>query len=182
MIIIFCSIPEKHESGELIYSWESWWRPDFKPGVNSVGILFLIFFYLFIYLFIYLLFKDTTNYLFLPMYAGYSTRLSKYYIFLVPISRFIFFNFVVISFTYLNFFRSKYWQPYVQPGMGVLLSSPPIPWIMYKLFVVFVTAQSNIRQWPVSLRNSSHYKIISMHPPCPFQPEPIHVINTITLI
>ena len=69
-----------------------------------MGILFLIFFYLFIYL----LFKDTTNYLFLPMYAGYSTRLSKYYIFLVPISRFIFFNFVVISFTYLNFFRSKY--------------------------------------------------------------------------
>ena len=49
--------------------------------------------------------------------------------------------------------------------------------LMYTVFSTFVTTQSTIRQWPVSFLQSSPSHIISIHPPCSFQTEPVQGIT-----
>ena len=115
------------------------------------------------------------------MYARYSTTLSKCYFFYCPDFAIYIFKLFWSLFVHVLFSLDlctdiRMWIPV---WARFLLFT--IPWIMYTFSCCFyVTAQSNIRQLPVSLQKSPPSKIKSIRPYSSFQPEPVPFRNAIT--
>ena len=91
-----------------------------------------------------------------------------------------FLTILVVICTYLIFSRSMYWQSYVDPGLGSFPSFHHTVNNVHVSCCFYVTAQSNIRQWPVSLQKSPPSKIKPIRSYSSFQPEPVPFRNAIT--
>ena len=91
-----------------------------------------------------------------------------------------FYNVLIVICTCLIFFRSMYWHPYVDPGLGSL---PSFHHTVNNVHVLLLFLRDSTEQYQAMAgiaQKSPPSKIKSIRPYSSFQPEPVPFRNAIT--